>query len=113
MMKSMTAFGRAKREFDSKSITFEIKSVNSRFFDCSVKMPRAYLFLEERIKAYVQKNAVSRAKVDVFITVDSHTSGIGSVSVDKAFDRGLCNNSLPHPHVALYIFVQYYQHHLY
>lgn len=85
MIKSMTAFGRAKLEGEQKDVTIEIKSVNSRFFDCSVKMPRAYLFLEERIKAYVQKNAVSRAKVDVFITVDSHTSGIGSVSVDKAF----------------------------
>ena len=85
MIKSMTAFGRAKREGEDKDITIEIKSVNSRFFDCSVKMPRAYSFLEERIKAYVQKNAVSRAKVDVYVTVDRHTSDIGSVAVDKAF----------------------------
>jgi len=85
MIKSMTAFGRAKLEGEDKDVTIEIKSVNSRFFDCSVKMPRAYLFLEERIKAYVQKHAVSRAKVDVFVTVDFHTSGIGAVSVDKAF----------------------------
>ena len=85
MIKSMTAFGRAKLEGTDKDVTIEIKSVNSRFFDCTVKMPRAYLFLEERIKAYVQKNAVSRAKVDVFVTVDSHTSGIGAVSIDKAF----------------------------
>lgn len=85
MIKSMTAFGRAKREGEDKDITIEIKSVNSRFFDCSVKMPRAYSFLEERIKAYVQKNAVSRAKVDVYVTVDRHTSEVGTVSVDKAF----------------------------
>lgn len=85
MIKSMTAFGRAKLEGEDKDVTIEIKSVNSRFFDCTVKMPRAYLFLEERIKAYVQKNAVSRAKVDVFVTVDSHTSGIGAVSIDKDF----------------------------
>lgn len=85
MIKSMTAFGRAKREGEDKDVTIEIKSVNSRFFDCSVKMPRAYSFLEERIKAYVQKNAVSRAKVDVYLTVDRHTSEIGSVTVDKAF----------------------------
>ena len=74
MIKSMTAFGRAKVEGTQKDITVEIKSVNSRFFDCSVKMPRAYLSLEERIKNYVQKNAVSRAKVDVFITVDNHST---------------------------------------
>ena len=85
MIKSMTAFGRAKREGEDKDITIEIKSVNSRFFDYSVKIPRAYSFLEERIKSYVQKNAVSRAKVDVYVTMDFHTSGIGSVSVDTAF----------------------------
>ena len=85
MVKSMTAFGRAKLEGERKDITIEIKSVNSRFFDCSVKLPRAYTFLEERIKAYVQRNAVSRAKVDVYVTVDEHTSGAGCVSIDAGF----------------------------
>ena len=85
MIKSMTAFGRAKIEGEEKDITVEIKSVNSRFFDCSVKMPRQYLFLEERIKNYVQKNAVSRAKVDVFITVDYHTTSKGSVDIDLGY----------------------------
>ena len=46
MIKSMTAFGRAKREGEQRDITVEIKSVNSRFFDCSVKIPRAFMFLE-------------------------------------------------------------------
>ena len=82
MIKSMTAFGRAKFEGEKKDITIEIKSVNSRFFDCSVKMPRVYTFLEERIKNYVQRNAISRGKVDVYVTVDEHGSGIGSVAVD-------------------------------
>ena len=85
MVRSMTAFGRAKYEGEKKDITIELKSVNSRFFDCQVKLPRAYTFLEERIKAHVQANAVSRAKVDVYVTVDEHTSGIGSVAVDEAF----------------------------
>ena len=84
MIKSMTAFGRAKAEGEEKDITIEIKSVNSRFFDCSVKIPRAYSFLEERIKAYVQKNAVSRAKVDVYVTIDNHSSVTGSVKLDAA-----------------------------
>ena len=82
MIKSMTAFGRAKTEGELKDITIEIKSVNSRFFDCSVKIPRAYSFLEERIKAYVQKTAVSRAKVDVYVTIDSHSSQSGAVKLD-------------------------------
>ena len=85
MIKSMTAFGRAKIEGTQKDITVEIKSVNSRFFDCSVKMPRAYLSLEERIKNYVQKNAVSRAKVDVFITVDNHSAAPQKLDVDVAY----------------------------
>ena len=85
MIKSMTAFGRAKREGEDKDITIEIKSVNSRFLDCNVKLPRAYIFLEERIKEYIKQNAVSRAKVDVFVTVDSHTSGVGAVGIDTAY----------------------------
>ena len=85
MIRSMTAFGRAKLEGETKDITIEIKSVNSRFFDCNVKLPRAYIFLEERIKEHVRKNAVGRAKVDVFVTVDNHTSGIGNVGLDSAY----------------------------
>ena len=84
MIKSMTAFGRAKTEGELKDITIEIKSVNSRFFDCSVKIPRSYSFLEERIKAYVQKNAVSRAKVDVYVTIDNHSAPTGSVRLDES-----------------------------
>ncbi|MBQ8320947.1 MAG: YicC family protein [Clostridia bacterium] len=84
MIKSMTAFGRAKHESELKDITIEIKSVNSRFFDCNVKLPRAYIFLEERIKEYV-KQFVTRAKVDVFVTVDNHTAGVGNVGIDRAY----------------------------
>ena len=82
MVKSMTAFGRAKTEGENKDITIEIKSVNSRFFDCSVKIPRAYSFLEERIKTYVQKTAVSRAKVDVCVTIDNRSTSGGTVKLD-------------------------------
>ncbi len=81
----MTAFGRAKREGEAKDITVEIRSVNSRFFDCTVKLPRAYIFLEERIKEHIKSHAVGRAKVDVFITVDNHTSGVGSVGLDAVY----------------------------
>ena len=85
MIRSMTAFGRAKRQGETKDVTIEIKSVNSRFFDCNVKLPRAYAFLEERIKEHIRKNAVGRAKVDVFVTVDHHTSGIGNVGLDTPY----------------------------
>lgn len=85
MIRSMTAFGRAKAEGEKQDITVEIKSVNSRFFDCSVKIPRTYIFLEERVKNYIQKHAVSRAKVDVYITIDEHESGAGRVDVDLSY----------------------------
>ena len=87
MIKSMTAFGRAKREGEAKDITVEIKSVNSRFLDCNVKLPRAYAFLEERIKEHIKKNAISRGKVDVFITVDSHMNTTEAVGIDTAYAK--------------------------
>ena len=70
MIKSMTAFGRAKQTVGGKDITVEIKSVNNRFFDCSVKLPRAFSFLEEKIKPHLQSRSISRGKVDVFISID-------------------------------------------
>lgn len=85
MIKSMTAFGRCKSESADKDFTVEIKSVNSRFFDCNVKMPRAYLSLEERVKAYIKQNAVARAKVDVYITVDRRDGESGTVEIDRAY----------------------------
>ena len=87
MIRSMTAFGRAKHEGESKNIIVELKSVNSRYFDCSVKMPRAYIFLEERIKNYVQKNAIGRGKVDVFLTVENLKTENVSVGIDEGYAR--------------------------
>lgn len=85
MIKSMTAFGRARSEGELQDITVEMKSVNSRYFDCSVKLPRSYMFLEERIKNHIQKNAVSRGKVDVYITVQNHGKTTGSITVNEAY----------------------------
>lgn len=85
MIKSMTAFGRARLDGKEKTVTVEIKSVNSRFFDCTVKIPRAYSFLEDRIRNYVHSNAVSRAKVDVHVTVDTKVSEVGAISIDTGY----------------------------
>ena len=87
MIRSMTAFGRARRESESKNITIELKSVNSRFFDCSVKMPRAYIFLEDRIKNYVQKNSIGRGKVDVFLTIENLKTENVSVGIDEGYAK--------------------------
>ena len=88
MIKSMTAFGRGYREAETKDITVEIKSVNSRFLDCNVKMPRAYLSLEEKIKSYIKQHAVGRAKVDVFITVANKSTATTDIAVDTELARG-------------------------
>ena len=70
MIRSMTGYGRAKQSRGGRNITVEVRSVNNRYLDCTVKMPRAYIFAEDAIKTMVQKQ-VSRGKVDVFITVES------------------------------------------
>lgn len=88
MIKSMTAFGRAVAEGEDKDITVEIRSVNSRYFDCNVRLPRTYSFMEEKIKTYIQQNAVSRAKVEVAVIVDNHGTDLGTVDVDLALARG-------------------------
>ena len=85
MVKSMTAFGRAKCENGKKRITVELKSVNSRFFDCNLKLPRAYSALEERIKAYIQKNAVGRARVEAYISVESIEESSVKISVNVPY----------------------------
>lgn len=85
MMKSMTAFGRASAEYERADVTVELRSVNSRFFDCSVKLPRSYAFLEDTVRTYIQKQAVSRAKVDVHITVTERAGVGGRMAVDEAY----------------------------
>mgnify|MGYP000796716431 FL=1 len=64
LVKSMTGYGRAREQRGGRDITVEVRSVNNRYLDCTVKMPRAYIFAEDAVKAAVQK-AVSRGKVDV------------------------------------------------
>lgn len=72
MIRSMTAFGRSKSlsERGDRDITAEIKSVNNRFLDCSVRLPRAFGYLEEKVKAYISERGITRGKVEVSINVD-------------------------------------------
>lgn len=70
MVKSMTGYGRGEATAEGRHVLFEIKSVNHKFFECNVKLPRAYLFLEDKLRAYVQ-GRVSRGKVDLFLQVET------------------------------------------
>ncbi len=85
MIKSMTSFGRARKIVGGKDITVEIRSVNNRFFDCNVKLPRSFSFLEEKIKPYLQSKSVFRGKVDVFIGIDVLTSPVPDITVDEGY----------------------------
>ena len=82
MIKSMTGYGAAKGSSGKIEISIEIKSVNSRYLDCTVKLPRVYIMLEEPIKALVQKHA-SRGKIDVFVTIDTSNADDMEVRVNK------------------------------
>ena len=67
MIRSMTGYGRGKYSIDGREYTIEVKAVNNRYCDISVKLPRSITYLEEKIKQEVS-NVVSRGKVDVFVT---------------------------------------------
>ncbi len=89
MIKSMTGYGRARENRNGRDITVEVRSVNNRYLDCTVKLPRAYIFAEDAVKAHVQK-AVSRGKVDVFITMESAGSDDAVVTVNEPLARAYC-----------------------
>ncbi len=87
MIKSMTGYGSAKGTVEGLLITVELKSVNNRYLDTSVRLPRSFLFAEDAVKSAVQKH-ISRGKVDVFISVDSTEAGEMTVKVNEALLRG-------------------------
>ena len=68
MVRSMTGYGRGEQSFDGFQVTVELRAVNNRYLDCTVKMPRAYIFAEDAMRAKVQAG-VARGKVDVFVTI--------------------------------------------
>ncbi len=66
----MTAFGRAVDTIGGKKYTLEIKSVNGRFLDCTVKYPRQYGFIEEKIKSHITERGVVRGKIDCYLGIE-------------------------------------------
>lgn len=82
MVKSMTGYGRGEQSFDTFQVTVELRAVNNRYLDCSIKMPRAYIFAEDAMKAKVQ-GAVARGKVDIFVTIANTGGDVLSVTVNE------------------------------
>ena len=87
MIKSMTGYGSAKGTVEGLQITVELKSVNNRYLDASVRLPRSFLFAEDAVKSAVQKH-ISRGKVDVFVSVDASEAGEMNVKVNEPLLRG-------------------------
>ena len=89
MIKSMTGYGRAVQELHGRNITVEVKSVNHRYFDCTVKTSRMFSFLEDPVKKAAQ-GAVSRGKMDIYVSVDdSHSDDVQVVFNEHIFEAYL------------------------
>lgn len=77
MVRSMTGYGRGEVVDNGVSVTVELRAVNNRYLDCTIKMPRAYLFVEDAMKERLQAK-VGRGKVDVYVNI-AHTAGDDTV----------------------------------
>ena len=82
MIKSMTGYGRAVETVNGREISVELRSVNNRYLDCSVRLPRILSFAEDAVKQAV-KASISRGKVDVYISVRSEAGEEAQVSLNK------------------------------
>ena len=87
LIKSMTGYGRAVETVNGREFTVEVRSVNNRYLDCTVKLPRSVSFAEETVKQAV-KQAVSRGKVDVFISIKSENVDDTKISLNAAVLEG-------------------------
>lgn len=87
MIKSMTGFGSAKGTVEGIEVTVELKSVNNRYLDTSVRLPRSFMFAEEAIKSAVQSH-ISRGKVDVFVSVNTAMTDDMAVVVNEPLLKG-------------------------
>ena len=87
MIYSMTGYGRSVQTVSGREITVEIRSVNNRYLDCTVKLPRLYSFAEDAVKQRV-KDSVSRGKVDVYISVNSTEAADTKVSLNRPVLEG-------------------------
>ena len=87
LVKSMTGYGRAVETVNGREFTVELRSVDNRYLDCTVKLPRSLTFAEDAVKQAV-KQTISRGKVDVFITVHSETAQDVKVTLNAAMVEG-------------------------
>ena len=87
MIKSMTGYGRAVQTVNGREFTVEVRSVNNRYLDCTVKLPRSLNFAEEAVKQAV-KASISRGKVDVYISVHAENGVEAKVTLNTGVVEG-------------------------
>lgn len=88
MVRSMTGYGRHQQTVDGLNIQVELKSVNHRYFEYSSRLPRAYNFLDDKLKALLQSR-VARGKVDVTLYVETAGDATAEVTVDHAYAKAM------------------------
>ena len=84
MVCSMTGYGRAQNSLSGLNITVELKSVNSRFFEFNCRLPRGYLFLEDKLKSLLQSR-VARGKIEMYVSIESEGESEIVVSLNKGY----------------------------
>ena len=87
LIKSMTGYGRAVETVNGREFTVELRSVNNRYLDCTVKLPRSVSFAEENVKQAV-KASISRGKVDVYISMRSENGTDAKVMLNTGMVEG-------------------------
>lgn len=87
MLKSMTGYGRAQEVIDGRDILVEIRAVNHRYYEFSARIPRAYGYLEEKLKSFLQ-GKVARGKIEVGVTIFNTEGKDALVEVNKSIAKG-------------------------
>ena len=87
MIRSMTGYGRSQQTIDGREILVEIRSVNHRYFEFSARVPRAYGYLEEKLKSFLQ-GKVSRGKVEVGVSIYNIEGKDASIEVNRSIAQG-------------------------
>lgn len=90
MIKSMTGYGRCEHIDENRKIVIDIRSVNHRYCDISVKVPRAYGYLEDKIKEYMS-GEISRGKVEVFVYIENYTNEDKAITLDHVLSENYYN----------------------
>lgn len=87
MIKSMTGFGRAEQIIDGRDIIVEIRSVNHRYYEFSARVPRAYGYIEEKLKSFLN-GRISRGKVEVSVSIAAVEAADTLIEINKAVAKG-------------------------